>query len=152
PASRRVPPVPPSREAGVEAFGGSVASRVGSSRTRTPPRRGELTMSFARCRPFPVRLLRHGLNMRKHRLPCGRLLRLSLCLIISGATSGAGGSELAERRLIAMGTVLNLRVSGQDRAAALDASEAAAREVARIEELLSTWKTGGPLDRLNHSR
>jgi thiamine biosynthesis lipoprotein len=63
----------------------------------------------------------------------------------------AGAAEIAERRLMAMGTVLNLRVAGQDRAAALKASEAGALEVARIEELLSTWRTGGALDRLNHS-
>src|SRR5262249_20676860 len=81
-----------------------------------------------------------------------QLLRLSLCLIMVGATHAAGSAELAERRPIALGTGLNLRVGGQDRAAALEAGEGAAGEVARVEELLSTWKTGGPLDRLNHSR
>jgi thiamine biosynthesis lipoprotein len=86
--------------------------------------------------------------------PRRRLLRLSLCLT---ATLGAGpcavrGAETVERRLAAMGTVLNVRVSGKDRASALDASEAAVAEIARIERLLSTWTRGGPLDRLNRSR
>jgi thiamine biosynthesis lipoprotein len=51
-----------------------------------------------------------------------------------------------------MGTVLDLRVEGTDRAAALSASEAAVLEIARVEDLLSTWKRGGPLDRLNAAR
>jgi thiamine biosynthesis lipoprotein len=57
----------------------------------------------------------------------------------------------AERRLAAMGTILSIRVEGKDRARALAASEAAAAEVARVEDLLSTWKRGGALDRLNHA-
>lgn len=48
-----------------------------------------------------------------------------------------------------MGTRLSLHVEASDRAAALEASEAAVREIARIEDLLSTWKAGGPLERLN---
>ncbi|HEY6931364.1 MAG TPA: FAD:protein FMN transferase [Thermoanaerobaculia bacterium] len=81
-------------------------------------------------------------------------MRLSLCLTI---TLGPGPgwiavAETVERRLVAMGTVLNVRVAGSDRAAALEASEAAVTEVARIERLLSTWIGGGPLDRLNRSK
>jgi thiamine biosynthesis lipoprotein len=57
-----------------------------------------------------------------------------------------------ERRLAAMGTLLTMRVAGPDRPGALAASEAAAREIARVEDLLSTWKRGGPLDRLNRAR
>jgi FAD:protein FMN transferase len=69
----------------------------------------------------------------------------------TGFPPATRAAEVVERRLVAMGTNLNLRVAGPDRAAALEASEAAAQEVARIERLLSTWKTGGALDRLNHS-
>src|SRR5262249_49637607 len=109
-------------------------------------------MSFSRCGSGAARLVRLSLNSRRQRPLCRQLLRLSLCLIIVGSPATGRAAELVERRLVAMGTVLNLRVEGQDRAAALDASEAAALEVARVEELLSTWKTGGPLDRLNHSQ
>jgi FAD:protein FMN transferase len=96
--------------------------------------------------------MRQRLNA-SHRFVCRPLvLRLSLCLItITGIGPGAR-AEVVERRLVAMGTVLNLRVSGESREAALQASEAGVVEVARIEALLSTWKPGGPLDRLNHSR
>lgn len=76
-------------------------------------------------------------------------LRLSLCLIGLGLPAAGQGSEVVERRLAAMGTVLNLRVEARSREAGLHASEAAAREIARIEDLLSTWKRGGPLDRLD---
>jgi FAD:protein FMN transferase len=98
--------------------------------------------------------MRHGLRQSVARSRYGRGLRLSLCLTM---TFGAGpcfvrAAETVERRLVAMGTVLNLRVSGKDRAAALDASEAAVAEITRIERLLSTWMRGGPLDRLNQSR
>jgi FAD:protein FMN transferase len=57
----------------------------------------------------------------------------------------------ADRRLSAMGTVLSLSISAPSRPEALRASEAAAREIARVEDLLSTWKRGGPLDRLNRA-
>ncbi len=50
-----------------------------------------------------------------------------------------------------MGTMLSVRVEGNDRDRALAASESAAAEIARIEDLLSTWKTGGALERLNHA-
>jgi thiamine biosynthesis lipoprotein len=59
---------------------------------------------------------------------------------------------IVERRVASMGTVLDLRVEAFDRPAALAASEAAVGEVERIERLLSTWKPGGPLDRLNRAR
>lgn len=73
------------------------------------------------------------------------LLRLSLCLM-SGPEPRAAW---VERRLAVMGTFLALQVEGPDRASALAASEVAAREIGRVEDLLSTWKSGGPLDRLN---
>jgi thiamine biosynthesis lipoprotein len=51
-----------------------------------------------------------------------------------------------------MGTVLAVSVAGPDRAAALAASEKAVREIGRVEERLTTWRTGGPLDRVNRAR
>ncbi len=78
-------------------------------------------------------------------------LRLSLIIIAMGVP-GPGrlaASERVERRLVAMGTVLRVRVAGADRPAALAASEAAVGEIERVDRLLSTWKEGGPLGRLN---
>jgi FAD:protein FMN transferase len=89
----------------------------------------------------------------------GILLRLSLCLSV-GVAVPAGSlaaahrqvpEPAAERRLAAMGTMLSIRVEGSDRDRALAASEAAAAEIARVEDLLSTWKRGGALDRLNNA-
>ena len=77
------------------------------------------------------------------------LLRLSLCLNWS---EPAGPVVTVDRRIAAMGTLLSVSVTAGSRAGALAASEAAAREIARVENLLSTWKAGGPLDRLNHAR
>ena len=82
------------------------------------------------------------------------LLRLSLCLVCVAAGSGldaAGSDSIVERRLVAMGTSLSVRVEGRDRAGALAASEAAVREIERAEKLLSTWKAGGPMERLNRA-
>jgi thiamine biosynthesis lipoprotein len=67
---------------------------------------------------------------------------------------GAGpltAAERVERRLVVMGTFLKVEMVGEDRPAALAGSEAAAREIERIDRLLSTWTRGGPLDRLNRS-
>jgi thiamine biosynthesis lipoprotein len=72
-------------------------------------------------------------------------LRLSLC------PDGTAAPARVERRLSAMGTLLSLSVAGPSRPEALAASEAAAREIVRVEDLLSTWKRGGPLDRLNRA-
>jgi thiamine biosynthesis lipoprotein len=51
-----------------------------------------------------------------------------------------------------MGTLLGLSVAGPDRAAALEASETAVEEIVRVEALLTTWRPGGPLDRLNRAK
>lgn len=75
------------------------------------------------------------------------LLRLSLDL----NQAAAPGTQWVERRLAVMGTFLDLQVEGADHARALEASEIAAREISRVEDLLSTWKPGGPLDRLNRT-
>lgn len=81
------------------------------------------------------------------------LLRLSLCPNGLGTPPRAPREAVRiERRLAAMGTVLDLAVAGCDRAAALRASEAAVREIGRVEEEITTWRPGGALDRLNASR
>jgi thiamine biosynthesis lipoprotein len=54
-----------------------------------------------------------------------------------------------ERRVEAMGTTLDLVVRMKYRPQALDASEAAVAEIRRVEALLTTWKPGGELDRVD---
>lgn len=54
-----------------------------------------------------------------------------------------------ERRVEAMGTTLDLVVRMKYRPLALDASEAAVAELRRVEALLTTWKPGGELDRID---
>ncbi len=88
------------------------------------------------------------------RLPplASRLLRLSLCLIcglLSSAAKPATAPARVERHLEAMGTLLGLSLAGPDRVSALESSEEAVREIARVEALITTWRPGGPLDRVN---
>lgn len=79
-------------------------------------------------------------------------LRLSLCLSLTAAALPAQTDPVTvERRLSAMGTALTLAVTGPDRPQALESSEVAVREIVRVEELLSTWKPAGPLDRVNRA-
>ena len=83
------------------------------------------------------------------------MLRLSLCLsggAAATAPAAGGGPVRVERRLASMGTLLAVSVAGPDREAALSASEEAVREVGRVEERLTTWRQGGPLDRVNRAR
>lgn len=54
-----------------------------------------------------------------------------------------------ERRVESMGTTLDLVVRMKYRAQALEASEAALAEVQRVEALLTTWKPGGELARID---
>jgi thiamine biosynthesis lipoprotein len=54
-----------------------------------------------------------------------------------------------ERRVESMGTTLDLVVRMKYREPALEASEAAVAEIRRVEALLTTWKRGGELDRVN---
>ncbi len=51
-----------------------------------------------------------------------------------------------------MGTALEITVEGENRASALEASEKAVREIEAVEQSLTTWRPGGPLDRVNTAR
>src|SRR5262249_14922780 len=123
--------------------------------------------SVAAAGPRPRGAARHeGHPLRP---PCGRFrradrmtppprgrsarpMRLSLCLICGAAAAVAAlPAASAAGRLALMGTWLSVSVEAGSRSSALDASEAAVREVERIERLLSTWREGGPLDRLNRA-
>jgi thiamine biosynthesis lipoprotein len=57
--------------------------------------------------------------------------------------------ETLARHIAVMGTTLALTVSAPTRGLALDASEAAVRAVEAAESLLSTWRAGTALARLN---
>jgi thiamine biosynthesis lipoprotein len=56
---------------------------------------------------------------------------------------------IVERELLAMGTALRIGVAGDDREAALRASEAAVQAIASAEARLSTWRADSELARLN---
>jgi len=70
-------------------------------------------------------------------------------LTAEAATSPAPARDFAERRVLVMGTTLDVTVRLPERARALAASEQAIAEVSRVEELLTTWREGGPLWRVN---
>ncbi len=68
------------------------------------------------------------------------------------ASVPAQGPEAVERRVLAMGTTLQVAVRVPERAKALSAAQQAIDEIARVERLLTTWRQGGPLDRVNRAR
>jgi thiamine biosynthesis lipoprotein len=74
-----------------------------------------------------------------------------LLLVLAAVLAGDSPSARVERRVVAMGTWLSISVGGEDRAAALAASERAVREIQRIEAMLSTWVEDSELARLNRS-
>lgn len=82
--------------------------------------------------------------------PSPRSLLVGLLPVLA-TTLHASPGEMVERRLLSMGTLLSLEVEAPSRDTALEASEAAVREVERVETLLSTWRPGGPLALLNEA-
>lgn len=70
-------------------------------------------------------------------------------LAIAALVSAASPRVPVERRVASMGTTLDVVVVAADRARGLDASEAALAELQRVEALLTTWKRGGELDRID---
>jgi thiamine biosynthesis lipoprotein len=74
---------------------------------------------------------------------------LSAAIVLAASVSYEPTVATVERRVEAMGTTLDLVVRTKYREQALDASEAALAEVRRVEALLTTWKPGGELDRVN---
>ncbi|MEX1025763.1 MAG: FAD:protein FMN transferase [Planctomycetota bacterium] len=61
----------------------------------------------------------------------------------------AAADERVERRLVALGTWLELELGAVDRATALAASGAAVRAIEAVEARLSTWRDDSELARLN---
>jgi thiamine biosynthesis lipoprotein len=72
-------------------------------------------------------------------------------LALAVLVPGAGALVPVERRVASMGTTLDVVVLAADRATGLAASEAALGELRRVEALLTTWRPGGALDRINRS-
>jgi len=70
-----------------------------------------------------------------------------LALLLAATLTGA----TVERRVASMGTTVDLAVRAPDRARGLEASEAALRELDRVEALLTTWRRGGDLDRIDRA-
>ncbi len=69
---------------------------------------------------------------------------------LAGAVATTAAPVLAERSVSAMGTRLELSVVAASRERALAASETAVVEVARVEDLLTSWRDS-PLSRLNEA-
>ena len=93
------------------------------------------------------------------RSPVSTRSRWFLSLLFAGALlagavparSGGIPAGTVERRLGVMGTWLAVEVEAADRPTALAGSEGAVREIERIEALFSTWRSGTPLDQVNHA-
>ena len=91
------------------------------------------------------------------RVDPGRTRRRTTAAALVVALGLGGGAALCyeptlatvERRVEAMGTTLDLVVRMKYREQALAASEAALAEISRVETLLTTWKPGGELERVN---
>src|SRR6187402_2022905 len=67
------------------------------------------------------------------------------------ADSPRSSAPAVERRVALMGTTVDLAVLAPRREDALEASEAVLAELSRVESLLTTWRPGGPLARLDES-
>lgn len=72
-------------------------------------------------------------------------------LAFAALLAAPAGDVTVERRVASMGTTLDLAVLAPDRAQGLAASEAALEELRRVEDLLTTWRSGGELDRVDRS-
>ncbi|HEV8267717.1 MAG TPA: FAD:protein FMN transferase [Thermoanaerobaculia bacterium] len=67
----------------------------------------------------------------------------------TAALAASAEPRAVERRVAVMGTLFGIEVRSTSREAALSASEAALEAVESAEALLSTWRSGTPLSRLN---
>lgn len=74
-----------------------------------------------------------------------------MILLLLAIATPAAAEEKVERRLVAMGTTLDVVVWAEDRRAALLASEAAVRAVEAVEARLSIWREDSALSALNRA-
>src|SRR5206468_9726100 len=75
--------------------------------------------------------------------------RFLAALPLAAALAYEPTTATVERRVESMGTTLDLVVRMKYREQALEASEAALTEIRRVEALLTTWKAGGELARVD---
>lgn len=73
------------------------------------------------------------------------------CTLAAFAALPVGGADRVERRVMAMGTSLDLTVEASSRELALAASERAVRAMEAAEARLSTWRDDTELARLNRA-
>jgi len=86
-------------------------------------------------------------------VPSGILALIPLMIVFMASPSEADqGPVSAERRAWVMGTRLTVTIEANDRATAIDASEAALQAVAAVEARLSTWVQDSELSRLNNTK
>jgi len=71
--------------------------------------------------------------------------------LLAGPAAAPLCAEAATRRVLAMGTIFDVTVCLPRREEALAAAEKAVAEVARMEDVLTTWREGGPLDQINRA-
>jgi len=79
---------------------------------------------------------------------------LLLPFILLGGLSGpltpsAASGELIKRNAVLMGTNIELTASESDRARVDEGFDAALREISGIEDMMSEWKEGSPISRIN---
>ena len=90
-----------------------------------------------------------GAGARGARQRGRQLMLLAAVLALAARLSYEPTLATAERRVEVMGTTLDLVVRMKYRDEALAASEAALAEIRRVEALLTTWKPGGELWRVD---
>jgi FAD:protein FMN transferase len=78
-------------------------------------------------------------------LPIVLLLGSLLGAFMSSPASG----ELIKRNAVLMGTNIELTAAETDRSRVNDAFDAALREISSIEDMMSEWKEGSPISRVN---
>lgn len=77
--------------------------------------------------------------------------RCCICAILLLLLAACTGPSTVERRVMLMGTSLDITVEAEDRAAGLEASERAVAALEEAEARLSTWRSDTELARLNQA-
>ena len=104
----------------------------------------------AECRVVGLR----SVQPRRLKAPCNVLVILaSVCLLAASTCGGPSRSKeapgLVERSRVSMGTEVHISAWTTDEAAAVTAFDKAFNEFERLDALMSTWKAGSDITRLN---
>jgi thiamine biosynthesis lipoprotein len=76
-------------------------------------------------------------------------MTMGLLIALFFAAAPEAAPAAVERRVALMGTTADVAIVATDREAGLTASETVVEELSRVEALLTTWRPGGPLARLD---